>query len=71
MDHHTAGDPISGLKWTRKTTQKVSDELHKAGMTVSPKSVARLLRGLQFSLRVNHKKVAGQSSPSGTPSSIV
>ena len=30
---------------------------------VSPKTVGRLLRGLKFSLRVNHKKVAGKSSP--------
>ena len=63
MEHHTAGDPINGLKWTRKTTLKISRELHKAGIVVSPKTVARLLRGLKFSLRVNHKKVAGKSSP--------
>ncbi len=63
MEHHTAGDPINGLKWTRKTTLKISGELRKAGIGVSPKTVARLLRGLKFSLRVNHKKVAGTSSP--------
>jgi len=63
MEHHTAGDPINGLKWTRKTTLKISRELHKIGIMVSPKSVGRLLRGLKFSLRVNHKKVAGKSSP--------
>ena len=63
MEHHTAGDPINGLKWTRKTTLKISGELRKAGIGVSPKTVARLLRGLKFSLRVNHKKVAGNSSP--------
>ena len=63
MEHHTAGDPINGLRWTRKTTLKISAELHKAGIVVSPKTVARLLRGLKFSLRVNHKKVAGKSSP--------
>ena len=63
MEHHTAGDPINGLKWTRKTTLKISRELHEAGIVVSPKTVGRLLRGLKFSLRVNHKKVAGKSSP--------
>ena len=63
MEHHTAGDPIKGLKWTRKTTLKISGELRKAGIGVSPKTVARLLRGLKFSLRVNHKKFAGKSSP--------
>jgi len=63
MEHHTAGDPINGLKWTRKTTLKISGELRKADIAVSPNTVARLLRGLKFSLRVNHKKVAGTSSP--------
>jgi hypothetical protein len=63
MEHHTAGDPVNGLKWTRKTTLKISGELRKVGIGVSPNTVARLLRGLKFSLRVNHKKVAGTSSP--------
>ena len=63
MEHHTAGDPIKGLKWTRKTTLKISGELRKAGITVCPKTVGRLLRGLKFSLRVNHKKVAGNANP--------
>ena len=26
MDHETAGDPVSGLKWTRRTTAKVADQ---------------------------------------------
>ncbi|MBT8339988.1 MAG: hypothetical protein KJP07_08240 [Desulfatitalea sp.] len=28
MKYETAGDPISGLKWTRKTTQKIAAELN-------------------------------------------
>ena len=27
MEHETAGDPVRGLKWTRRTTAKVADEL--------------------------------------------
>ena len=26
MDHETAGDPVRGLKWTRRTTAKVAAE---------------------------------------------
>jgi hypothetical protein len=63
MERHTAGDPITGLKWTRKTTLKISQELRKANLDVSPRTVARLLKGLKFSLRVNHKKLAGSSNP--------
>jgi len=63
MEHHTAGDPITGLKWTRKTTLKISHELGKVDLDVSPRTVARLLKALKFSLRVNHKKLAGNSNP--------
>jgi len=63
MEHHTAGDPITGLKWTRKTTRKISQKLGKANLNVSPKTVARLLKELKFSLRVNHKKLAGNANP--------
>ena len=29
MEYETAGDPITGLKWTRKTTEKIAEELKK------------------------------------------
>ena len=54
-----AGDPITGLKWTRKTTDKVSSELKSAGIDVGARTVARLLAGLDYRLRVNHKKLSG------------
>ena len=58
MEYETAGDPISGLKWTRKTTEKIAQELHSRGLDVSPRTVARLLNTLDFSLRVNHKQIS-------------
>jgi hypothetical protein len=54
----TAGDPITGLKWTRKTTVKVAAELRKLDIQVGARTVARLLDGLKYRLRVNHKKLA-------------
>jgi transposase len=58
MEAETAGDPITGLKWTRRTTAKIAAELEAFGIDVSRKTVARLLKQLGFSLRVNQKKVA-------------
>lgn len=58
MRHETAGDPITGLKWTHKTTAKVSAELQAGGIDVSARTVARLLDSMDYSLRVNHKKLA-------------
>lgn len=64
MEYETAGDPVSGCKWTRKTTEKVARQLHLAKINVSPKTVARLLREMGFSLHVNVKtKQSGSRKP--------
>ena len=47
---------MTGLKWTRKTTAKVSDTLANHGIKVGRNTVARLLKEIGFRLRVNHKK---------------
>lgn len=58
MANETAGDPITGLKWSRKTTARISAELLSIGIAISPQTVARLLKQMGFSLRVNHKKLS-------------
>lgn len=64
LKNETAGDPIHGLKWTRKTTKKVAKELRKLKIRISAKTVGRLLKEMGFSLRVNHKKLeSGNKNP--------
>jgi hypothetical protein len=63
MEYETAGDPISGLKWTRKTTKKISEALKRVDIHVSRNTVGRLLKQMDFRLRVNHKKRSTVSSP--------
>jgi len=58
MKYDTAGDPKTGLKWTRKATRKVAAALQQEGIMVSDKSVARLLKKMGYSLRANRKKLA-------------
>ena len=58
MLDETAGDPMTGLKWTRKTTQKIAEQLQKIGINISRNSVGRLLSEMDFSLKVNHKKLS-------------
>jgi hypothetical protein len=58
MKYETAGDPITGLKWTRKTTEKIANELKSINIRVCSNTVARLLKDMDFSLRVNEKKIA-------------
>lgn len=64
MEHETAGDPISGCKWTRKTTGKIARQLRRAGIQVSPNTVGKLLKKMDFSLRKNLKSMeSGLSKP--------
>lgn len=58
MRDETAGDPMTELKWTHKTTVKIAAELKTLGLTVSPRTVSRLLQQMGYSLRVNHKKLS-------------
>jgi len=67
LKHDVAGDPITGLKWTHKTTEKIASELKRCGISVSANTVARLLKQMDFRLRVNHKKVASGGTPSHLP----
>ena len=55
LRHDTAGDPCSALRWTRRTTRNLADHLTALGLPVSARTVARLLRDLGYSLRVNSK----------------
>lgn len=61
MKHETAGDPMTGLKWTRRTTEKIAQQLWELDIDVSARTVGRLLKKMGFSLRVNHKKLASGS----------
>ena len=64
MEHDTAGDPVSGCKWTRKTTGKIAQQLKRAGIHVSANTVGKLLKKMNFSLRVNLKTLeSGLSNP--------
>jgi hypothetical protein len=63
LAYDTAGDPITGLKWSRRTTEKIAMALGDFGVRVSPNTVARLLPQMGYSLRVNHKKRSPDFSP--------
>lgn len=54
---------VTGLKWSRRTTQSVADQLAKLGIKVDAKTVGRLLKELGYSLRVNSKKISSGSGP--------
>jgi hypothetical protein len=63
MKYETAGDPMTGLCWTRKTTEKISEELDRVGIKVSRTTVAKILKNLNYSLKVNSKKISNGGVP--------
>ena len=60
MRDATAGDPITGLKWTHKSLRAVARELTRTGYPISAPTVGRLLAARHYALRVNRKKLAGK-----------
>jgi len=58
----TAGDPMSDQKWVRSSLRTLSARLRAAGHTVSPPTVGRLLKKLDYTLHVNAKKIEARAS---------
>lgn len=59
----TAGDPITGLKWTKKTSRTISQELQRKGYAVGADTVRRLLKKKRYVLRANRKRVSKRRDP--------
>ena len=58
----TRDDPMSPLRWTSKSTDRLARELTAQGHPVGARTVARLLEQLGFSLQANQKSLEGRSS---------
>jgi transposase len=57
------GDPVSPLLWTAKSVRMLARALREQGHRVSHETVAKLLRGLGYSLQSNRKMLEGSSHP--------
>ena len=63
IEPETAGNPMSDQKWVRSSLRHLSKELSKSGHSACPKTVARLLKKADYSLKVNSKRLAGAQHP--------
>lgn len=63
MEDETAGDPMRDLKWTRRTTEKIANELSSIGISISRGTIGRILKKLDFSLKSNAKKISNGGKP--------
>lgn len=58
MKYETAGDPMTGLLWTRKTREKIASELSINGFEIGKTAVGKILKKMNYSLKSNSKKVS-------------
>jgi Rhodopirellula transposase DDE domain len=59
LEETTAGDPMSQLRWTSKSTRTMAQELTRLGHPVSWVTVARCLDDMGYSLQANRKSKEG------------
>jgi hypothetical protein len=59
VEETTAGDPMSLLKWTSKSTRTIAEELSRRGCAVSWVTVGRCLQDMGYSLQTNVKSIEG------------
>jgi len=57
------GDPMSPLRWTTKSTRRLSEMLNEESFQVSPRQVCRLLHELEYQLAANRKSLEGGTNP--------
>jgi Rhodopirellula transposase DDE domain len=63
LQDSTAGDPVSGLKWTHRSLRKLCEALRRDHIGLSPTTLGRLLHAGGFSLRTCRKEKAGVRHP--------
>ncbi len=62
LEENTAGDPMSRLKWTNKSTYTIADELKNKNQNVSEVTVGRIIKQIGYSLQANVKSKENGSS---------
>ena len=63
VEETTAGDPMSPVKWTSKSTRTIAEELKRSGHSVSNVTVARCLEEMGYTLQANVKTREGPQHP--------
>lgn len=63
VESTTRGDPESPLLWTARSQRNIVVALEKQGHRTSRPMVARLLKGLGYSLQANRKRLEGTQHP--------
>jgi len=67
VEETTAGDPMSPLKWTSKSTRTIALRLTRSGHPVSSVTIGRCLEDMGYTLQANVKTREGAQHPDRDP----
>jgi len=62
LEENTAGDPMSKLRWTNKSTYTIAKELTSNGIKISEVTTGRIIKQMGYSLQANIKSKESGSS---------
>ncbi len=63
VEEETGGNPMTREKWVRTSLRHLEEKLGKLDKKVSHTTIGRLLRGMDYSLKVNVKRLTGPPHP--------
>ena len=63
MDENTRGDPLSLLRWSSKSTERIAAEMTQLGHPMSADPVSRLLQQMAYALQAKVKVKEGERQP--------
>ena len=63
LDESSAGDSMSLLKWTYKSSRAITEDLNKQGLKVGYKTIQKILKENGYSLQSNKKMLSGKNHP--------
>lgn len=63
VEESSAGDPMTMLKWTCKSTRSIAEHLNNKGFEITHNTVRRILKDEGYSLQSNKKMLSGKDHP--------
>ena len=63
VEETTAGDPMTPLRWTSKSTRTIAEELTRTGHSISSVTAGRCLEEMGYTLQANVKTREGPQHP--------
>lgn len=61
LEDNTAGNPMSSLKWSYKSTYKIANEINSSEDKISKNTISSIMKNMGYTLQANKKSLEGKS----------